>query len=122
MTGVDPGDEPAAWAAVTGAFGQAFADAAGEYLKHLGDGCLALFADPDAALRFARAARRALAAQRLAVRSVINVGRVTFVHDEPVGHALVQTADLVRRAAPDRITLTATAAALLGEADDTVGV
>jgi len=119
---LDPSEEPAAWATVTGAFADAFVGAAGQYLKHLGDGCLALFADPDAALGFAREARRTLAAQGLAVRSVINVGRITFVRDEPVGRALVQTADLVHRAAPDRITLTATAAALLGEADDTVGV
>ena len=64
-------EEPAAWARITQAFTEAFTNSDGQYLKILGDGCLALFADPDLARLFTRTARDDLAATAITLRSVI---------------------------------------------------
>jgi class 3 adenylate cyclase len=52
-------------------FATNFSACTGQYLKQLGDGCLALFADPDAAVAFVRAARSQISRLDLALRSVI---------------------------------------------------
>jgi class 3 adenylate cyclase len=101
-------------------FASSFSACAGQYLKQLGDGCLALFADPDAAVAFARAVRSQIPRLDLELRSVIHLGRVQFAHEEPVGRPINTAAKLLRRAPSDRIGLTRTAVALIGEHDDTI--
>ena len=88
-----------------------FSSSGGQYLKQLGDGCIALFADPDVALSFARAARIAASRHEISLRCAVHVGRVEFIHEEPVGTLLLATGELVRRAPPDRIALSSTAGA-----------
>jgi class 3 adenylate cyclase len=82
--------------------------------------CIALFADPDAAVAFVRAARSQISRLDLALRSVIHLGRVEFAQDEPIGRPLWTAAKLLRRAPPDRIGLSRLAATLIGEHDDTI--
>jgi class 3 adenylate cyclase len=100
-------------------FATSFSACAGQYLKQLGDGCLALFADPDGAVAFARAARSEATRLGLALRGVIHLGRVEFAHEEPIGRPLQTAAKLLRRAPSDRIVLTRVAAALIGDQEDT---
>lgn len=97
-----------------------FSASDGQYLKLIGDGCLALFADPEAALAFARSASADARTLGMRFRSVIHVGRVEFVRDEPVGRAIFTAAQLEKRAPPDCIAVTRTAAPLIGDADDIV--
>jgi class 3 adenylate cyclase len=101
-------------------FATSFSACTGQYLKQLGDGCLALFADPDAALAFTRAARSQIPRLDLELRSVIHLGRVQFAHEEPVGRSIHTAAKLLRRAPSDRIGLTRTAASIIGEHGDTI--
>jgi len=97
-----------------------FSAADGQCLKLTGDGCLALFADPDAAVSFARSASADSRMLGLQIRSVVHVGRVEFVRDEPVGRALFVAAELERRAPPNKVVLSRAAAALIDSADDLV--
>jgi class 3 adenylate cyclase len=97
-----------------------FSASGGQYLKITGDGCLGLFADPEAAVAFARAASSDARALGLRLRSLLHVGRVEFVRDEPVGRAIFADAQLEKQAPPDCIAVTRTAAALIGDADDIV--
>jgi class 3 adenylate cyclase len=99
-----------------------FAACRGEYLKQFGDGCLALFADPQDALDFVRAARADVDRIGMSVRSVLHLGRVEFVHDEPMSRAVVTASKLLKRAPKDRIGLTEVAAMMLGEHEDTTVV
>lgn len=101
-------------------FATAFSSSEGQYLKHLGDGCVALFADPDAALIFARDARAAAKRLHVSLRCAVHVGRVRFIHEEPEGALLFATAQLLRRAPPDRIALSKAASALVGRDPDMV--
>jgi len=101
-------------------FKSAFTASGGQYLKLLGDGCLALFADPESALRFVRAARADALALNVSLRGVIHLGRVEFVGEEPAGRSLQVAAKLLRRAPPDRVGLTRVAAMVLGESEDAV--
>jgi class 3 adenylate cyclase len=101
-------------------FATTFSSSGGQYLKQLGDGCIALFADPDVAIAFARAARTAASGHEISLRCAVHVGRVEFIHEEPVGALLFATAALVRRAPPDRIALSSTAGALLSPDADLV--
>lgn len=101
-------------------FATNFSACEGQYIKHFGDGCLALFADPDAAVTFARAARSQIPRLELGLRSVIHLGRVQFAHEEPVGRPIHTAAKLLRGAPSDRIGLTRTAATLIGEHEDTI--
>jgi class 3 adenylate cyclase len=97
--------------------------ASGQYLKQVGDGCLALFVDPDMALVFVRATRDRAAALGVGVRGAVHVGRVEFAHHEPVGDALIETVALaraVRRSGSDQVVLSATAALLVDPAGDLV--
>jgi class 3 adenylate cyclase len=113
-------DEARLWRDFQELFATNFSACTGQYLKQLGDGCLALFADPDAAVAFVRAARSQIGRLDLALRSVIHVGRVEFAQDEPIGRPLWTAAKLLRRAPPDRIGLSRLAATLIGEHDDTI--
>jgi class 3 adenylate cyclase len=97
-----------------------FSASEGQYLKVTGDGCLALFADPDAAVAFARSASADSRELGLRNRCVVHVGRVEFVRDEPVGRAIFVASELERRAPADQIALSRAAAALIDVADDIV--
>jgi class 3 adenylate cyclase len=101
-------------------FATTFSSSGGQYLKQLGDGCIALFADPDAAIAFARAARTAARGLDISLRCAVHVGRVKFIHEEPVGTLLLATSALVRRAPPDRIALSSAAGALVNPDADLV--
>jgi class 3 adenylate cyclase len=103
-------------------FAKNFSECEGQYLKQLGDGCIALFADPDGAVAFARAARSDASRFDVALRSVVHLGRVDFVREEPIGRSLLVAATLLRQAPPARITLSPTAAALIHQADDLVSL
>jgi class 3 adenylate cyclase len=114
-------DEARLWRDFQELFAANFSACTGQYLKQLGDGCLALFADPDAAVAFVRAARSQVSSRLdLALRSVIHLGRVEFAQDEPIGRPLWTAAKLLLRAPPDRIGLSPLAATLIGEQDDTI--
>jgi class 3 adenylate cyclase len=116
----DPDDERALLGNLVELFARSFSNCGGQYLKQLGDGCFALFADPDDALAFARSARNDAGEHGIALRSALHLGRVEFVRDEPIGRSLSLAYALQRKAPPDRIALSAAAAAFIGEADDLV--
>jgi class 3 adenylate cyclase len=116
----NPGEIQDALGNLVDVFATTFSSSGGQYLKQLGDGCIALFADPDAAIAFARAARTAASGHDISLRCAVHVGRVEFIHEEPVGTLLLATAALVRRAPPDRIALSSTAGALLSPDADLV--
>lgn len=97
-----------------------FSASDGQYLKLYGDGCLALFADPDAAAAFARSASADARTLGLQTRTAVHVGRVEFVRDEPMGGAIYVAAELDRRAPCDQVAVSRAAAALISEADDLV--
>ena len=103
-------------------FASSFSTCGGQYLKQVGDGCVALFADPDDALAFARLARddarraRHLPPQRPA----------SWTHRvrtrRAVGRALLVATGLQRDAPPDQIGLSPAAAAFISHADDLVNL
>jgi class 3 adenylate cyclase len=97
-----------------------FSASDGQYLKLYGDGCLALFADPDAAVAFARSASVDARVLGLRVRTVVHVGRVEFLRDEPMGRAIFVAAELERRAPSDQVVVSRAAAALISDVDDLV--
>jgi class 3 adenylate cyclase len=115
-----PEDIHAALANLVEVFAATFSSSGGQYLKQLGDGCIALFADPDAALAFARGARTAAMESGVSLRCVVHVGRVEFIHEEPVGTLLLATSALIRQAPPDRIALSSAAAALVEASADLI--
>jgi class 3 adenylate cyclase len=112
--------ERALFGELTGVIAKTFSDRGGQYLKQLGDGCMALFADPDDAIGFTRDARSRASDLGIALRSVVHLGRVDFAHDEPVGRPLRVAATLLRRATPECIALSRAAAAIISEADDLI--
>ncbi|HKP61669.1 MAG TPA: adenylate/guanylate cyclase domain-containing protein [Polyangiales bacterium] len=115
-------DEDALWAVFVELWANTFARAQGHYLQHMGDGCLALFAEPMAAVAFVRDARASVAALDLELRAVVHVGRVRFSSNTPYGRDIVGAGLLMRRAPGGKITLTPAAAALVPPADDIVVV
>ena len=100
-------------------FAASFAECRGEYLKQFGDGCLALFADPQDALEFVRKARAGADRMEMSLRSVLHLGRVEFVQDEPMSRAVVTASKLLKNAPTDRVGLTPVAAMMLGDHEDT---
>jgi class 3 adenylate cyclase len=108
---------------LTAMFAAEVSAANGQYLKQMGDGCLGLFADPDHALAFVRAARDRAAALGVGLRGAVHVGRVEFVRHEPVGDALFEAVALLRaarRSGCNEVVLSATAALLVEPAGDLV--
>ncbi|MET0384741.1 MAG: adenylate/guanylate cyclase domain-containing protein [Polyangiales bacterium] len=99
-------------------FAHAFTGAKGQYIQFLGDGCLAIFADPHAALRFTREVRGAFGQMQMQLRSAIHYGRVQFTLGGPYGRAVARMTSLMRQNSHERIVLSATAAAVLELADD----
>jgi class 3 adenylate cyclase len=114
------GDHRELMTALAALFANAFSNADGQYLKQVGDGCLALFADPDRALAFTRATRAQCATLGVELRSALNLGRVEFAHHEPIGPAIHATSRLLRAAPAGRTVCSEVAATLLGEGDDLV--
>jgi class 3 adenylate cyclase len=101
-------------------FATEFGLAGGEYLKQLGDGCLGLFSDPDAALAFARAKRAGAGRLGIGLRGAIDIGRVEFAHHEPIGMTVYEASRLSRTAPEGRLALGAAAAALFPPGEDLV--
>lgn len=116
-----PDEEPILLKQLVSLFATSFSACGGQYIKQVGDGCLALFADPDVALAFAREARRNATRLGLSLQSVVHLGRVEFVHEEPIGRSIMFAANALLKNAPaTHIGLSPAAAALIGEADDLV--
>jgi hypothetical protein len=91
-------------------------------LKQVGDGCLALFVDPHAAVAFARSTREGARRLGIELRGVIDVGRVEFVHHEPIGAVIHDAARHLRRAPADRFVLGRAASTLVPAAADFVEI
>jgi class 3 adenylate cyclase len=89
-------------------------------LKLLGDGCMAAFDDPLAAIGFVRDVRAAAAAHSIHVRCGVEVGRMALDDGDVVGPAAFVAAELCRRAVPDQILTSAAAAELAGVASEAV--
>ena len=106
--------------ALAALFADAFAATDGQYLKQLGDGCLALFADPDRALAFTRTTRAEAKALRLELRGAIHLGRVEFAHHEPIGPAIYATSKLLRSAPADHVVCSEAAMSMLPPLEDLV--
>jgi class 3 adenylate cyclase len=87
-------------------------------LQHLGDGCLALFAEPTTAVAFVRDERASVAALDLELRAVIHVGRVRFSSNTPYGRDIALASGLLRRSPGGKIGMTPMAAALVPADDD----
>jgi class 3 adenylate cyclase len=115
-----PDEERTLWRTVVELFASCFSSSGGQYLKQLGDGCLALFADPDDALAFARRARDDAHQHGIAFRSALHFGRIEFVREEPIGRAIEVTFALQDKAPTDRIALSPAAATFISPADDLV--
>ena len=113
-------DENALFSMFSELFASSFTSARGQYLQSMGDGCLAIFADPQAALRFARDARDGARALELELRAALHLGRVEFAFGAPYGRSIRIANALMRHAGPDKITLTPAAAAVVEPASDIV--
>jgi class 3 adenylate cyclase len=101
-------------------FSVSYASARGQYLQFLGDGCLAIFGDPQAAMRFIRDARSAAASLDFELRAALHIGRVEFAFGAPYGRSLRIASALLKHAAPGKVTLTPAAAAVVEQAGDLV--
>jgi class 3 adenylate cyclase len=117
---VDGEQQDAFMARIVDTFAAAFARTDGRYLKQVGDGCIGLFDDPDAALAFARSVRELAARDGLGLRSALHLGRVRFSSGEPIGRSIVEAAAALPRAPVGCIALTPAAAALVPGAPDLV--
>ena len=102
-------------------FATSFSTCGGQYLKQVGDGCVALFADPD------RRATRLLAWRETTHASTASHCAVSCISDASSSYATSRSegrssfaTGLQRNAPPDRIGLTPAAAAFIGQADDLV--
>ncbi len=115
-----PDEERTLWGKLVELFAGSFSASGGQYLKQVGDGCVALFADPDDALAFARRARDDARQHGIALRSALHFGRIEFVREEPVGRAILVAHALQAKAPPDRIGLSPAAAAFISPGDDLV--
>ena len=115
-----PDEERAIWRNLVELFADSFSTTGGQYLKQFGDGCLALYADPDDALTFARRARDDAHHHGFSLHSALHLGRVEFVREEPVGRALLYAFTLQDEAPVDKIVVSPAAAAFISHADDIV--
>jgi class 3 adenylate cyclase len=88
--------------------------------RHLGDGCLAIFAEPAAAVAFVRDARASVAALDLELRAIVHVGRVYVSSNTPYGRDISIASILLRQAPSGKTGMTPAAAALVPPADDIV--
>ncbi|HUE61478.1 MAG TPA: adenylate/guanylate cyclase domain-containing protein, partial [Acidimicrobiales bacterium] len=86
----------------------------GHEVNTTGDGLLATFDGPAAALRCAAAIGRAAAREGLQVRASVHVGEVELVGTDVRGIAVHEAARILSAAAPDEILVSATTRALAG--------
>jgi class 3 adenylate cyclase len=77
-------------------------------LKLLGDGCLAAFDDPVAAIEFVRDVRARFGANSMQVRCGVDVGRVELDDGDVVGAAVYGASELCKKAEPDQVLASAT--------------
>lgn len=117
---LSPEDESALFNMFSELFSSSFASTRGQYLQCFGEGCLAIFADPQAALRFARDARDGARPLELELRAALHLGRVEFAFGAPYGRSVRIAALLMKHAAPGKLTLTPAAAAVIEPASDIV--
>ncbi|HKU43099.1 MAG TPA: adenylate/guanylate cyclase domain-containing protein [Polyangiales bacterium] len=99
-------------------FASCFTKSRGQHLSFLGDGCMAVFADPEAALTFLREVRERVRTLGLDTRSGLHIGRVCFDVGGPYGRAIGVSWKLMRSCAPGKTLLSPAAAAVLAAADD----
>lgn len=85
-------------------------DHGGAFLKMMGDGCVAAFDDPCAAIGFARSLVRSAGAT---VSCAITAGRVELVGDDVVGRPIYAAYNLEKRTEPGQILVSTTVAELL---------
>jgi class 3 adenylate cyclase len=85
-------------------------DHGGAFLKMMGDGCVAAFDDPCAAVEFAQSLVRSAGAD---VSCAITAGRVELVGDDVVGRPIYDAYKLEKRTEPGQILVSATVAELL---------
>lgn len=121
-TSLDTPDQRALWGVFVELFTSCFTRAGGQYYQHLGDGCIALFADPTVAVAFARDARSNVRALDLELKAVVHVGRVEMMHGIAYGADLPIASMAIRGAPPGKVAITAAAAPLIDHADDIVVV
>jgi class 3 adenylate cyclase len=86
----------------------------GHEVNTTGDGLLATFDGPAAALRCASAISRAAAREGLQIRASVHVGEVELVGTDVRGIAVHQAARILSQAAADEILVSATTRALAG--------
>lgn len=117
---MQPSDRRALWGVFVEIFMTAFTRARGVCYQHLGDGCMALFADPLTAVDFVRDARASVEALDLSLKAVIHLGRVEMMYGIAHGGDIPTAGALVAKAIPNKILVTAAAAALIDYADDII--
>jgi class 3 adenylate cyclase len=83
-------------------------------LKFTGDGCLAGFEDPVAALAFLHDIQAAAAEMGVEIRSGISLGRVELYDGDVAGAAAFTAAELCKRARPGQIVGTSSVVELAG--------
>jgi len=115
-----PQDRRALWGVFVEIFVGCFTRAQGNCYQHLGDGCLALFADPHAAVTFVRDARANVATLELALKAVIHLGRIEMMDGIPFGGDIPTAGALLARAVPNKIVVSRAAASVIEPADDIV--
>jgi class 3 adenylate cyclase len=84
----------------------------GHEVNTTGDGLLATFDGPAAALRCASATKRAAAREGLKIRASVHVGEVELVGTDVRGIAVHDAARIINEAAPNEILISATTRAL----------
>jgi len=99
-------------------FAGCFTRARGQHLSFLGDGCMAVFADPGAAVTFIRDVRERVRGLGLNTRSGLHIGRVRFDVGGPYGRAIGVSWKLMRSSAAGKTVLSPAAAGVLAAADD----
>lgn len=113
MTGLGPAGIGEAQARFMGFLRDRFEVGGGRFIKLVGDGCIALFDSPLAAVDFIREVSARTGSRDYATRAGLHIGHVDMVEREPVGVALVITHALMERAGPGSILVSPTAADVL---------
>jgi adenylate cyclase len=86
----------------------------GRFIKLVGDGCMALFDSPVAAVDFIREVAAGPGSSAYEIRAGLHIGHVDMVEREPVGAAIVIAHALMERAEPGSIMVSPTAGDILG--------
>ena len=113
LTGLAPGGIGEAQARFMRFLRNRFEAGGGRYIKLLGDGCIALFDSPLAAVDFIHEVSARTGSRDHEIRAGLHIGHVDMVEREPVGVAIVITHALMERAEPGSIVVSPTAADVL---------